>query len=219
MLRLAALGSRFVGQLRTRSLDDVDTVWLGADASRFLAEVPALAPDVVVIDLADLRVADDATLRKLVTATRAELTIVTYDFARRKYLRDLQGLGVRVLQSPVALETLRAHLAPLVIRRTLTNLVKKESTMATPDAPRFNRQQLGQLMEIASAIQCECPNHLAQIVEKLQAFEAYSKDCENRDDADREVHARLYASTAQARQEMERALEVLVAHEQISLAP
>lgn len=219
MLKLAALGARFVGQLRERSIDDVETAWVGVDASRFLAEVPALAPDVVVIDLADLGVADDALLRRLVTAAKAELTIVTYDFARRKFLRDLQGLGVRVLQSPVALETLRAHLAPIIIRRTLTTVMKKESDMADIDPPRFSRQQLGQLMEISSVIQCECPNHLAQIVEKLQAFEAYSKDCENRNNEDREVHARLYRSTAQAREEMERALEVLVEHEKITLAP
>lgn len=216
MLKLAALGARFVGQLRERSIDDVETAWVGVDAARFLDEVPALAPDVVVIDLAELGVADDAVLRRLVTAAKAELTIVTYDFARRKFLRDLQGLGVRVLQSPVALETLRAHLAPIIIRRTLTTVMKKEGDMAEP--PRFNRQQLGQLMEISSVIQCECPNHLAQIVEKLQAFEAYSKDCENRNNEDREVHARLYRSTAQAREEMERALEVLVAHEKITLA-
>jgi len=90
--------------------------------------------------------------------------------------------------------------------------------MADPDSPRFSRQQLDQLMEISSSIQCECPNHLAQIVEKLQVFEAYSKDCENRNDEDREAHGKLYRSTAQARQERERALEVLVAHEQIALA-
>lgn len=217
MLRLAALGARLVGQLRERSLEDVETVWVGVDAQRFRAEVPPLKPDAVVIDLAELGMEDDALLRSLVTAVKAELTIVTYDFARRKALRDLQGLGVRVLQSPVLLETLRAHLAPLVIRRTLSGPSKKEPTvMAEP--PRFNRQQLGQLMEISSVIQCECPNHLAQIVEKLQAFEAYSKDCENRDEADREIHARLYRSTAEARFEMEKALEALVAHEKITLA-
>lgn len=218
MLRLAALGAQFVGQLRERSLDDVEVVWVGVDVARFLAEGPALTPDVVLVDLAELGVADDAALRQLVTATRAELVILTYDFARRKFLRDLQGLGVRVLQSPVTLDTLRAHLAPFVIRRALTDPSRKEPAMGQGSAPRFTRQQLGQLMELSSAIQCECPNHVAQIVEKLQAFEAYSKDCENRDDADREVHARLYRSTSQARQEMERALEVLVAHEKITLA-
>lgn len=219
MLRLAALGARFLGQLRERSLDDVETVWVGVDPARFLAEVPRLSPDVVFIDLSELGVTDDSRLGQLVSATRAELTIVTYDFARRKFLRDVQGLGVRVLQAPVALETLRAHLAPLIIRRTLTAATKMVTTMEEGSAPRFTRKQLGQLMEISSTIQCECPNHLAQIVEKLQAFESYSKDCENRNDADREIHARLYRSTSQARQEMERALEELVAHEKITLAP
>ena len=83
--------------------------------------------------------------------------------------------------------------------------------------PKYTREQLGKLMEITSAVQCECPNHVAQLVEKLQSFERYSKDCENRNDADRAVHAALYKSSALARAEMEKALTMLIAHEKIQL--
>ena len=87
----------------------------------------------------------------------------------------------------------------------------------SPNPPKYTREQLGTLMEVTSAIQCECPNHVAQLVDRLQAFERYSKDCENRDDADRAVHAALYKSSALARVEMEKALTMLIAHEKIQL--
>ncbi len=51
----------------------------------------------------------------------------------------------------------------------------------------------------------------------LQAFEDYSKACENRDDKDREIHALLYRQTASAREVMEEALAALVKHERIQL--
>ena len=87
----------------------------------------------------------------------------------------------------------------------------------SPTAPRYSREQLGKLMEVTSGIECECPNHVALLVDKLQAFERYSKDCESRNEADRAVHAALYKSSAVARAEMERALTILISHEKIEL--
>lgn len=152
-------------------------------------------------------------------ACNAELTIVTYSFARRQLIRSMQTQNqVRVLQSPITLAVLQAHLAPFVIRQVLESARKESFPVDNKPAPlKFNREQLGKLMEITSEIVCECPNHLAQIVEKLQSFELYSKDCENRNEQDRVIHAMLYRASATARLEMEKALEQLVAHEKIAL--
>ncbi|MEW5738236.1 MAG: hypothetical protein AB1938_04885 [Myxococcota bacterium] len=217
MLRLACLGSQFVGQLREQRLDDVEVVWLGTDAERFREEVPRLQPHAVVIDFAEM--ASETNLRATLDELKPELTIVTYDFARRKFLRDLQAsAGARVLQSPVTIELLRAHLAPFALRHKL-----RPSEAPRPESPqreemRFSREQLGRLMEIPSSIQCECPNHIAQLVEKLQAFELYSRDCQSRDAKDAQVHAALYATTQIARREMEKALALVIEHERIDLA-
>lgn len=88
---------------------------------------------------------------------------------------------------------------------------------ATPKPPRYSPAQLGKLLEVSSAVQCERPNHLSQIVSGLRAFEEYSKYCENRNEADRQVHALLYRYTAAARAVMEDALAALVKHENIQL--
>ena len=123
-----------------------------------------------------------------------------------------------MLQSPISLEVLQAHFAPFVIRNVLESARREVSSMEqSPATPRYSREQLGKLMEFTSGIQCECPNHVAQVVEKLQAFERYSKECESRNEADRAVHSALYKSAVLARAEMERALTMLIAHEKIEL--
>lgn len=217
MLRAAIIGAQFAGQLSKRSLENVEVVWLGTSPDRFIAEVPALKPSAVIVDLAEFGEDADERLRGALERIGAELNIVTYSFARRALIRSLQSQQVRVLQSPITLEVLQAHLAPLVIRNVLQSARKELSMDPSPVPPRFSREQLGKLMEVASSVQCECPNHLAQVVERLQAFEAYSKDCENKNDADRAIHAALYKASAGARLEMEKALELLIKHENLTV--
>jgi len=89
-----------------------------------------------------------------------------------------------------------------------------------PSAPaprRYSQEQLAKLIEISTTVECECPNHLAQLVDRLGAFEAYSKECENKDDDDREIHALLYRTSGHARVLLEEALEVLVEYEKIDV--
>jgi hypothetical protein len=220
MIRAAFLGQQFVGQLSKRKPEGVDVVWVGTSPERFAAEVPSLKPTVVVLDLAEFADGADEQVRRLIISCNAELSIVTYSFARRQLIRSMQmqNQQVRVLQSPITLEVLQAHLAPFVIRQVLETGRKESFPMehkAPP--PRYNREQLGKLMEISSEIACECPSNLAQVVEKLQAFEQYSKDCENRNDKDKAVHTMLYRASTAARLEMEKALEELVIHEKLSV--
>lgn len=82
---------------------------------------------------------------------------------------------------------------------------------------RYTDAQLARLLELSNSIDCECPNHLAKLVENLVAFELYSKNCENRNEADRQVHAYLYQRTAAARAIMEEALEHLARFEEIEV--
>jgi hypothetical protein len=82
---------------------------------------------------------------------------------------------------------------------------------------RFTPHQLGKLAEITTSVDCECPNHLSDLVTSLQAFERYAQSCESRNKADAELHHRLYSATAHARHIMEMALEDLVKQEKIVL--
>ena len=83
--------------------------------------------------------------------------------------------------------------------------------------PRFTRAQLGKLIEIQSAVQCECPNHVGELVAGLMAFEAYAEACENQNPKDAQVHRMLADRTGRARLIMEDALSELIEHEGIEL--
>lgn len=81
------------------------------------------------------------------------------------------------------------------------------------DVMRFSPEQLGRLQEVASSVDCECPNHLATLVTSLQSFESYSARCKNKDDKDAAIHAMLHRETQRARVIMEDALSRLLVHE------
>ena len=81
-------------------------------------------------------------------------------------------------------------------------------TFSGPVPPRrFSSGQLACLARASTAIDCECPHHLAQLVADLTAFEVYSAQCENRGDEDAALHHYLHQVTAQARALIEEALE------------
>lgn len=95
---------------------------------------------------------------------------------------------------------------------------QRDASFARGASPRkFTPARLAQLMEIASKVKCECPNHVAKIVEALGSFEDYSRACESRDESDREMHALLARVSGQAREIMEAALEELLEFENITL--
>lgn len=80
----------------------------------------------------------------------------------------------------------------------------------------FSPTQLGRLQEYRSAIKCECPSHLAELIASLAAFEDYSKACENKSDADAAMHARLYRDSSRARRLLEESLLALCKFENIT---
>ena len=75
-------------------------------------------------------------------------------------------------------------------------------------APRlFSQEQLASLANVSSTIDCECPQHLAQLVADLSAFEIYSARCAHRDAEDAALHRYLHKTSGRARAMIEHALE------------
>ena len=248
MVKLALLGESYPAQLREnpQALRDVEVVWSGNSVEAFREEVPKARPDVLALDFLELNGVQSGVVPALLEDSGARHAIVTYRFARRGVLQQYPAGKVRLLQGPISLSLLRAHvhlavlddmLQPQQVKLSVPaaaqaptasssapalqlgapGAVSTVTVPATPKAPLYSPEQLGVLLEVSSAVQCECPNHLSQIVSSLQAFEEYSKHCENRNEADRQVHALLYRYTAAARAVMEEALSALVKHENIKL--
>lgn len=243
MVKIALLGQQYSAQFEENpsALDGLEVLYCGGSLPDFRNRVTQAKPDAVVLDMGELSEAPDQEVRELIDASGAGLVMVTYTYARRALIRTLQNARTRVVQAPLSLSLLRAHLGALLIREAIkpgaiappapepkpaprrttqeqqTSTAEMLSQLSVPLPPRFTPAQLGRLTEIASSVQCECPNQLARIVTTLRAFEDYSKDCENKDDEDARMHALLYRKTGAARSVMEEALVALMRHERIEL--
>ena len=65
---------------------------------------------------------------------------------------------------------------------------------------RFDEATLAKIAAApAAAVRCECPRHLVDLISNLNAFEAYSEECEVLNSDDAALHALLHSATAQAR--------------------
>lgn len=288
MVRIAVLSEHLAAQLRIvqagsgpppPELAGIDVVWSGSSLSEFKQRVPALRPQVLAIDLAQISPSGEprrSELDSLLQLTGAELVLVLYSFAARDQLRQIASVGerTRAIKTPISLSALRLNMLSLLVRDTLhtseaaaasgthpalagvsvaasagpsagpsaspsvSPAASLGAASAPPSGPRsrmiggdddfgaplpvgaarlFSQAQLGRLQEITSSVRCECPNHMAELVSSLAAFEEYSKKCENRDDADAAMHAKLYRETSRARRLMEEALVALCRYERIDL--
>ena len=146
----------------------------------------------------------------------AERGIIIYTFGAQGTCEIARQRGIVVVRAPVDVDqvqaaVVRCYAQPFVTRARVEKPQRSESErwhFSGAIAPRlFNQQQLANLANTSSAIDCECPQHLAQLVSDLSAFEIYSANCANRDDDDAALHRYLHQTTAQARALIEVALE------------
>lgn len=173
-----------------------------------------LKPSVLVAEWPTLTPEGIGRLHDLAQRVAARRAVAVYGFGMRETLDRARQLGVTTLRAPVTASALEAAcLGPTPV---LAAMAPAAAGSEVP--PRvFDNETLGRLTRIPSRLRCECPHHLADLVFRLSAFEAYSLDCENRDDRDAALHAHLHRTTAEARALIEAALAHLIQVEEIDL--
>ena len=226
-VRVAALGS-FVPDLLRREVIDANPVELvaaGADPERFVADVKNVRPDVLVLEVANLAPDSPERLAHIRDASGAGETIVAYGFGRSDDEKALARQGFRLLRTPVMADELAVCLLAAAVKLRAGEhytpppapVDQAEERAAAAPPRRFSQEQLASLAGIASTVDCECPNHMADVVQTLSAFESYSAQCEDRNEQDAALHAYLHQRTAHARAMMEEALAHLVEVEGLKL--
>ncbi|MCH9674750.1 MAG: MerR family transcriptional regulator, partial [Gammaproteobacteria bacterium] len=83
----------------------------------------------------------------------------------------------------------------------------------------LSRTQLLAIASHKSELQCECPEHLDNISLTLQAFEAFSLQCENDTPADAAIHRELLKTSMDSRAAFEQALIRLAQLEGLPVPP
>lgn len=186
------------------------------DLSTFVEGVQTETADVVVVEWPGLHPDSALEVTRLANRLNTRHLILVYDYAARAALQRVSSERVSALRAPLDIVALEAVVA---WRFGLAPPAEGESGGGLTPSRLFNDRELAHLAAQSPAIACECPKHLAQLISWLVHFEAYSAECESRNDDDAALHAYLYDTTSRARSLMERALERVVELENLSPRP
>jgi MerR family transcriptional regulator, light-induced transcriptional regulator len=208
-LRIALIGtsSRLRWQAQFAVVGDC------ADPGKAAKELHDVQADIVVFELQSLSGLKREHIEGVKRVTDARAVIVLYRFAPSETIRKLREAGYVVAHA-----NLDATEIELLCRTALSGHQQRTTVTAPPPpAARFDAAALETLANTKSAIHCECPRHLAEILLDLGSFERYSGECSSRSPADAELHRNLQRAAGQARALLEDAMLQLVLAEGLPL--
>ncbi|MCG8320428.1 MAG: MerR family transcriptional regulator, partial [Cytophagales bacterium] len=176
--------------------------------------------DALILEMDTIQRKNLAFFRDIQRLAPTAHLIVVFHYAYREVLAELRRMNAQLLRAPI--DSSQLLYAVAAISDTAPEAGPKPAGTALPlpgQAPphQFDRRQLNQLAALKTAVECECPHHLVNLVVAMSAFESYSQQCEIRNDSDAALHAEVYRITAQARYMMETALQRVIEAEGISL--
>ena len=188
------------------------------DISEIIAEKPVERLDVAVVEWPNLQPDSAIEITRHANRLNARHLVLVYDYAPRIALQRLSNDRITALRSPLDIAALEAVVAwrfGLVAKQAEST----EDAVGLIPSRQFNDRELTYLAAQSSAIACECPMHLAQLISRLVNFETYSAECESRNAEDAALHSYLHNTTSRARSMMERALTRVVELENLSVPP
>ena len=193
-------------------------------AEELLSTLRPGSADLLILERDTVFPEDLVEIQSLVDQSRVRRAILVYQFAREDTIQPLDIKRITALRAPVdAAEIQLACIADIQLAlrsgrpQGERSRAGDEPPPLRPDGeipPRmFTDEQLMRVSKISSVVKCECPQHLASLLASLVAFERYSEQCEDRNEADAVLHAYLHRTTAEARLSMERALAEVLTQE------
>lgn len=228
-VRIAIIHASFLKQIEAanENIDPLNIVHSADNVAAFeeAARDTDASADLVIADIATLGNDPVQTLRRCQEAVGAEHALVLYQFATYSSLQRLVRAGVRLVHGPTRVAMVRQAIdeqmalnTAILPQTTPLKAYKLEEQESAKGVPRrFTDAQLARLKEMRSSVDCECPNHLANLVSALLAFEQYSRDCEDRNEDDARLHAYLHHGTGKAREMMEELLEAVVVQDRLDI--
>jgi hypothetical protein len=185
-----------------------------AEARQAAENAAKPAVDLLLWQAASLQPGARHELRVAQDVWRAPAAAVVYRYSSAEGRAELTGFGVAMLHEPADDDSLGQWLASFQV----TNQPAGKTDQAI-SPPRFDDAALTEFAGLSSAVACECPSHLAQLLLQISNFETYSGECANRSAADAKLHAYLQQVAGAARMLFETALEHVAIAEGLPLAP
>jgi DNA-binding transcriptional MerR regulator len=173
---------------------DIDIVACIRHDEDLAAAAKTWPADVLVTEFTTINDETLTIVRRQLVQSHCHGAVVVFSFGTRSVIGQLEQAGFLCMKASVtAAELCRACLSLQPAPQEAL------ADSATPTPRRFDAQQLAQIASLAGSIACECPNHLAELVASLNAFEQYSSECANRNAIDSALHAHLNQSAGFAR--------------------
>ena len=177
-------------------------------------EIKACQPDLLIFQIASLQPDSPGLIEEAIEHSGAQGACVVYAFGPKKVVKDLTNEQTLPLRAPVNVQELT--LAANHLLKSAERPRAEDETAVQIQQRRYSDPQLWEIVNQPNAIKCECPQHLSHILFSLNNFEAYMKDCENRNTKDAEVHQYLHKVAAESRACLEKAMDKLVEHENLT---
>jgi hypothetical protein len=215
----------FVGKQLCDWLDDHQGCIAGTDArlarvafadfalpERSGAEQPESAGDVdtLVVECPNLASGNVNRLAAVAEHFRPAKVIVTYQFGNERWLAELSSRGYSTTSFPPDPAYLAFEITRGAAERDANEGESNLGDLMQAKPRQFSDTELSAARQLKSALDCECPRHIADLITALANFEAYSSACSVDNWHDAAVHSCIYAYTGQARHLMEKALKAVL---------
>ncbi len=224
-VRLVILGAtlplRLRANLESEQGETIDLVATFQRREDLLSAELATDVDVLVVELPTIDSESAKEIRELNRHCGASRILIVFGFGSSEVIARLERSDISILRFPVTWEEIRALAGALASPRQqqpTTDLEGVEAGLVgAPPARLYDDRQLARAAAASTAIKCECPHHLADLILSLSHFEEYSARCEDQSREDAVLHAYLHVTTARARNLMEQALKKVIDVEGIDL--
>ena len=217
----ATLPQRLQADLESEQGETIELVGSYENREEFSSAELAQDVDVLVVELPVLDGKSAPELRELSRHARASRTLVVFGFGSAETVAQLERSGTTALRFPVTWEEIRvlagADRYPQKQQKTTETEGLEAGLNEEPPERLYDDRQLAAASTISTAIKCECPHHLADLILSLCHFEEYSARCKSQSREDAALHAYLHVTTAKARRLMEQALQKAIEVEGIDL--
>jgi MerR family transcriptional regulator, light-induced transcriptional regulator len=208
--RMVAVGSLAAARLHALPGCSLQAHHDDLDAAERAMPVPA---DLLLVVEPSLQPAAVSRLLALAGRLQVRAVVVIYAFGTEAVVQQLRAAGARVRRGPVS----AGDLARLVAKPPAPSAAALSPATPGPAPRQFSDAALALLASTPSSVACECPRHLAEIVQQLAGFERYSADCGARSPLDAALHEHLSSVAGMARAMFEQSLLRVMAAEGIGM--
>ena len=160
----------------------------------------------VIVEMQSVHPGSLDYIQSIKKITKAGKILVAYDFGREADVALLNTIDSSAIKLPLKKDSITdwcqenfLHIDQLILVSCL----------------EYFPEQINTIIKAGSNTNCECPQHLSEIIGKLVAFEKYSSQCEARNPQDAEIHTLLEEETSKCRHAFEKLLVAVANFENI----